>query len=69
VDTHGSDVIDPVWGLLDAAYARFGVFPTLLERDFNIPPMPDLLREVGRIAEAQGRADASVRDQARAVHG
>ena len=69
VDTHGSDVIDPVWGLLDAAYARFGVFPTLLERDFNIPPMPDLLREVGRIAEAQGRADASVRDQARAAHG
>ncbi|MFZ0790226.1 MAG: DUF692 domain-containing protein [Chromatiaceae bacterium] len=69
VDTHGSDIIDTVWELLDAAYARFGVFPTLLERDFNIPPMPELLREVERIAEAQSRAGASVRDQARAAHG
>ena len=27
VDTHGADVIDPVWQLLDAAYAEFGRFP------------------------------------------
>ncbi|MEW6169184.1 MAG: DUF692 domain-containing protein, partial [Pseudomonadota bacterium] len=47
VDTHGSDVIDPVWQLLDRAYARFGVQPTLLERDFNIPPLADLLGEIG----------------------
>ena len=38
VDTHGADVIDPVWKLLDVAYEHFGVFPTLWERDFNIPP-------------------------------
>ena len=56
VDTHGSDVIDPVWDLLDAAYARFGVFPTLLERDFNIPPLPELLGEVELVADAQDRA-------------
>jgi uncharacterized protein (UPF0276 family) len=56
IDTHGSDVIDPVWDLLDAAYARFGPFPTLLERDFNIPPLPQLLVEVRRIAGAQDRA-------------
>lgn len=56
VDTHGADVIDPVWDLLDAAYARFGVFPTLLERDFNIPPLPQLLDEVALIAGAQARA-------------
>jgi hypothetical protein len=55
VDTHGADVIDPVWDLLDAAYARFGVFPTLLERDFNIPPMPELLAEVNRIADTQAQ--------------
>jgi uncharacterized protein (UPF0276 family) len=42
VDTHGADVIDPVWQLLDAAYKHFGVFPTLLERDFNIPPVDEL---------------------------
>ncbi len=53
VDTHGSDVIDPVWALLDSAYERFGVIPTLLERDFNIPPLPELLNEVDRIVEYQ----------------
>lgn len=53
VDTHGADVIDPVWKLLEAAYGHFGVFPTLLERDFNIPPLPDLLGEVGRIHRLQ----------------
>ncbi|MFQ3235608.1 MAG: hypothetical protein ACI9C4_001170 [Paraglaciecola sp.] len=49
VDTHGSDVIQPVWDLLDSAYALHGVFPTLLERDFNIPPINELLREVEKI--------------------
>lgn len=53
VDTHGADVIDPVWDLLEKAYRHFGVFPTLLERDFNIPPMNELLQEVERIAKIQ----------------
>jgi len=53
VDTHGSAVIEPVWQLLDAAYQRWGVRPTLLERDFNFPPMSELLQEVGRIRMAQ----------------
>ena len=55
VDTHGADVIDPVWQILDKAYEHFGVFPTLLERDFNIPAVPELLNEVKQIAEAQGK--------------
>ncbi|MEQ8799571.1 MAG: DUF692 domain-containing protein [Salinisphaeraceae bacterium] len=55
VDTHGADVIDPVWDLLDKAYARFGVFPTLLERDFNLPPLPELLGEVDHIKAIQAR--------------
>ena len=53
VDTHGASVIDPVWDLLDKAYARFGVIPTLLERDFNIPPLADLLVEVRQINALQ----------------
>jgi uncharacterized protein (UPF0276 family) len=53
VDTHGADIIDPVWDLLDAAYKQFGVFPTLLERDFNIPPVNELLLEVERISSIQ----------------
>ncbi|MBS3953870.1 MAG: DUF692 domain-containing protein [Methylomicrobium sp.] len=53
VDTHGAAVIDPVWQLLGKAYELFGVFPTLLERDFNIPPMPELLNEVATIRAIQ----------------
>jgi len=53
VDTHGSSVIDPVWDLLGAAYRRWGVAPTLLERDFNFPPMEDLLGEIRNIRSIQ----------------
>lgn len=53
VDTHGADVIDPVWKILEAAYQHFGVMPTLLERDFNIPPIAQLLSEVQTIRDLQ----------------
>ena len=53
IDTHGADVIDPVWRLLDSAYQHFGVFPTLLERDFNLPPVNELLAEVNTIKTRQ----------------
>ncbi|MBN9124584.1 MAG: hypothetical protein BGO99_12235 [Nitrosospira sp. 56-18] len=53
IDTHGADVIDPVWSLLDEAYHIHGVAPTLLERDFNIPPLAQLVHEVERIAAIQ----------------
>jgi uncharacterized protein (UPF0276 family) len=53
VDTHGSDVCNPVWKLLEEAYRQFGVVPTLLERDFNIPPLPQLLKEVEQIHTLQ----------------
>jgi uncharacterized protein len=55
IDTHGEDVIDPVWALLDTAYELFGSQPTLLERDFNIPPLDQLTGEVERIASIQQR--------------
>jgi len=53
VDTHGAAIIDPVWNLLGKAYELYGVFPTLLERDFNIPEMAELLREVNTIKTIQ----------------
>jgi uncharacterized protein (UPF0276 family) len=55
IDTHGADVIESVWMLLDEAYEHFGVFPTLLERDFNLPPVNELFAEVNRIGSAQVR--------------
>jgi len=56
VDTHGANVIEPVWNLLKHAYKEFGPIPTLLERDFNFPPITDLLTEVSTIKKYQAQA-------------
>ena len=53
IDTHGSPVDQQSWQLLIDAYAQFGPVPTLLERDFNFPPMHELLDEVRRIKTLQ----------------
>ena len=54
VDTHGAPVIDPVWSLLGDACALIGrPVPTLLERDFNFPPLAELLAELDRIRATQ----------------
>ena len=62
VDTHGAPVIDPVWRLLERAYARFGVLPTLLERDFNFPPLAELVGEVAKVRALQAAHGAETRD-------
>lgn len=49
VDTHGDSIVEPVWQLLRDAYQMFGVVPTLLERDFNFPPMAELMGEVAQV--------------------
>ena len=56
IDTHGAPVIDPVWAVLAHAYARHGVRPTLLERDFNFPPLAELYAELAQIRRLQGAA-------------
>lgn len=53
VDTHGSDVVEPVWRLLELAYENVGIKPTLLERDFNFPAMSELFNEVNTIQRLQ----------------
>lgn len=53
VDTHGADIIDPVWDLLQTTYQHHGVMPTLLERDFNIPSLQSLISEVDQIRHYQ----------------
>lgn len=57
IDTHGSDVIDPVWQLLQAAYKGIGHrVPTCLERDFNLPDLATLAQEVAHIGHLQHMA-------------
>ena len=53
IDTHGADVIDPVWRLLSYTYQTKGVRPTLLERDFNIPDSDVLAQELLMISKLQ----------------
>jgi hypothetical protein len=45
IDDHGSRVIDDVWALYQAALARFGPVPTLIEWDNDVPPLEILLQE------------------------
>lgn len=63
IDTHGADVSDPVWDLLQNAYERAGPQPTCLERDFNFPQLAALAAEVTTIAHLQ----APFRDSRRAA--
>lgn len=60
IDTHGASVVDPVWDLMDFAYARLGeqagLIPACLERDFNFPPLPELLAEVNVLRSKQTAA-------------
>jgi uncharacterized protein (UPF0276 family) len=59
VDTHGADIIDPVWDLLQTTYQFHGVMPTLLERDFNIPSINSLFTEVEQIRHYQSAQESS----------
>ena len=53
VDTHGAAVCEDVWQLLEAAYRHCGPVPTLLERDFDFPPLSELLQELQRVRSLQ----------------
>ena len=46
VDTHDTEVPDPVWELYAAAVRRFGAVSTMIERDDHIPPLEELCAEL-----------------------
>jgi uncharacterized protein (UPF0276 family) len=45
IDDHGSRVAPPVWDLYRRALRRFGLVPSLVEWDNNLPPLTQLLEE------------------------
>lgn len=49
LDTHGASVCDPVLDLLTWSLERTGPVPVLLERDNEVPPLPELLREIATL--------------------
>jgi len=50
IDTHDHPVADAVWRLYAEAWRQGGPFPTLLEWDDHIPPMPEVLSELAKAA-------------------
>ena len=55
IDSHGAEVVDPVWALLDYTLARSGARPTLVEWDTDVPDWPVLEAEAARAAAALAR--------------
>lgn len=48
IDSHGREVADPVWALLDHTLARSGPRPILVEWDTDVPEWPILAEEARR---------------------
>lgn len=49
IDTHGQPIIDPVYELFEWTLERVNPVPVLLERDFNIPELPELQHELNSL--------------------
>ena len=52
IDSHGREVADPVWALLDYALQRSGPKPVLIEWDTDVPEWPVLRAEAARADKA-----------------
>ena len=50
IDSHSAPVAEGVWTLFERFVARAGPRPTLIERDAEVPPFAELLRERNRAA-------------------
>ena len=50
IDSHSAPVGEAVWALFERFAARAGPRPTLIERDADVPPFADLMRERNRAA-------------------
>jgi uncharacterized protein (UPF0276 family) len=51
IDTHGMPIIEPVFDLFDWVLPKLNPVPVLLERDFNLPPMEELMAEHTRLKD------------------
>lgn len=59
IDTHDRPVAEGVWDLYRSACRKLGPVATMIERDGNIPPLPELLDELdlARIHQAQNAVE------------
>lgn len=59
VDTHDHPVADAVWALYAEARQRFGPVAAMIERDDNIPPLPELLAELDMARRVAAHVDGN----------
>jgi len=59
IDTHDEPVCEEVWNLYAHALELFGPVPTMIERDDNIPELPELLSELSRAQDIAQTAEAA----------
>lgn len=55
IDSHGREIVDPVWALLDYTLERSGARPLLIEWDTDVPDWPVLADEARRAERALSR--------------
>lgn len=60
IDSHDRPVPEAVWALYDLMLARMGPRPTLLERDASLPPLAELITEIGRAQTRMNVGDCHV---------
>jgi uncharacterized protein (UPF0276 family) len=64
IDTHADRIAEPVWDFYADALRRFGMKPTMIEWDNDIPPFATLMAEAAR---ADSVADAALTPEQRRV--
>lgn len=60
IDSHGREIVDPVWSLYDLTITIGGSKPTLIEWDNDVPAWPALAEEATRAAQILDAARATV---------
>jgi len=60
IDTHDQPIIDRVWDLYELTIKRFGLVSTMIERDDNIPPLSELLEELGQARHIADRVSGGL---------
>jgi uncharacterized protein len=48
IDTHDEPIIDPVWELYEKTAQLLGPVSTMIERDANIPPLAEVIKELNQ---------------------
>ena len=61
IDTHDAMVCDEVWELYRAALRRFGPVSTIIERDDNIPPLAEMVEELGKARDIAAQMQGNQR--------